>query len=160
MERPPDKPLDVPYRAQADDGFCLPACVQMVLEYLGVPESQQSLARKLDVRPPLGAPASNVTRLRSDILETTCATGTLDDLRLCVARGHAPIVFVQAGELPHWRGRKSQHALVVVGVTEAPVSVLDPGADEKPIPVPMGDFTLAWLEMDCLYALIIRSHPR
>ena len=158
--QPSDRPLEVPFHAQADDGFCLPACVQMVLEHLGVRESQQSLARKLDVRSPLGAPASNVMHLRSDILEATCSTGTLGDLRQCVARGYAPIAFLQAGELPHWRGRRSQHAVVVVGVAEASVCLLDPAADESTIRVPAGDFLLAWIEMDCLYALITRSQSR
>ncbi len=40
----------------------------MVLAYLGLSSTQGRLTRKLDVRPPLGAPASNVTRLRSNTL--------------------------------------------------------------------------------------------
>ncbi|MBN1874412.1 MAG: C39 family peptidase [Anaerolineae bacterium] len=47
------KPLDVPYYPQLDDGYCLPACVQMVLSYIGLPVKQRPLARDLGVRPPL-----------------------------------------------------------------------------------------------------------
>ena len=111
-------PLNVPHYPQADDGYCLPACVQMVLAYLGLSSTPGNLARKLDVRLPLGAPASNVTRLRSDTLDVTFTFGDLDDLRAYLNQGHPPIVFVQAGEFPHWRGRVSQHAVVVVGADE------------------------------------------
>jgi hypothetical protein len=78
VAHPSNSPLDVPYHPQVDDGYCLPACVQMVLAYLGLPSTQEHLARELDVRPPLGAPASNVTRLSpSTISEVTpCAGGS------------------------------------------------------------------------------------
>lgn len=149
--------LDVPHYPQADDGYCLPACVQMVLAYLGLSSTPGSLARKLDVRPPLGAPASNVARLRSHILDVTFTSGDLDDLRAHLNHGHPPIVFVQAGEFPHWRGRVSQHAVVVVGADEQSMYVLDPAAGADPIPVPTGDFLLAWSELGYIYAVLIRA---
>lgn len=160
MVPPFSKPLDVPYHPQADDGYCLPACVQMVLDYMDLSVTQKQLSHKLDLRPPLGAPASNVTNLRSDVLDVTCTSGTLNDLRSHVSHGHPPIVFVQASELPHWRGHISQHALVVVGIDERSIHILDPAADDSPIPIPIGDFMLAWIEMDYLYALLTRSQPR
>jgi len=160
MARRSDRPLDVPYHPQIDDGYCLAACVQMVLTYLGLPAPQERLARELDVRLPLGAPASNVAHLRSDILDVTLAAGDLDDLQALLVRGNPSIVFVQTGELPHWRGHVSQHAMVVVGVDARAVQVLDPAASADPIPVPIADFMLAWGEMDYLYALLIRHSPR
>jgi len=151
--------LDVPHRHQIDDGYCLPACVQMVLDYLDLTIPLDHLIRQLDVRPPLGAPASNVRNLRSDALDVTFTSGTLSDLRSHLAQSNPPIVFVQAGELAHWRGRVSQHAIVVVGIDEQNVYILDPAAEDRPIPIPIGDFMLAWVEMDNLYALIRRAKP-
>jgi len=151
------KVLDVPHYRQLDDGYCLPACVQMVLAYLDLPSSQDRLARELDVRPPVGAPASNVIRLRSDVLDVTFTAGSLDDLREHLAHSTPPIVFVQAGELPHWHGHISQHAIVVIGVDERDVHVLDPATGAAPISIPVGDFLLAWGELDYIYALVVRS---
>lgn len=152
-----NNPLNVPHYPQADDGYCLPACIQMVLAYLGLSSTQGSLARKLDVRLPLGAPASNVTRLCSDTLDVKFTSGDLDDLRAYLNQGHPPIVFVQAGEFPHWRGHVSQHAVVVVGADEQSVYVLDPAAGADPIPVPTGDFLLAWSELGYICAILVRA---
>ena len=99
MAHPSNNPLDVLHYPQVDDGYCLPACVQMVLAYLGLPSTQDRLARELDVRPPLGAPASSVIRLRSDVLDVTFTSGSLNDLRSHLAQGHPPTVFVQVGEI-------------------------------------------------------------
>jgi ABC-type bacteriocin/lantibiotic exporter with double-glycine peptidase domain len=152
--------LNVPYYPQTDDGYCLPACVQMVLSYLGFRSVQDHLARELDARPPLGTPASSVTLLRSDVLDVTFTSGDLDDLRVHLAHDWPPIVFVQAGELSHWRGHVSQHAVVVVGVDRQAVYVLDPAADAVPLSIPIGDFLLAWSELDYIYALIVRAGSR
>ncbi len=155
-----NNPLNVPHYPQADDGYCLPACVQMVLAYLGLSSTQSKLTRKLDVHPPLGAPASNVTRLRSNTLDVKFTSGDLDDLRACLNQGNPPIVFVQAGEFPHWRGRVSQHAVVIVGADEQSIYILDPAAGADPIPIPTGDFLLAWSELDYIYALLARLKSR
>jgi ABC-type bacteriocin/lantibiotic exporter with double-glycine peptidase domain len=154
---PSNNPLNVPYYPQMEDGYCLPACIQMVLAYLDLPSPQHRLARDLDVRPPLGAPASNVICLHSDVLDVTLASGSLDDLRAHLENGDPPIVFVQAGEFPHWRECISQHAVVVVNIDEQAVHILDPAASASPISVSIGDFMLAWGELDFLYAFLVRK---
>jgi ABC-type bacteriocin/lantibiotic exporter with double-glycine peptidase domain len=159
LAHPSNSLLNVPHHHQESDGYCLPACVQMVLDYLGLPCTQEQLACELDVRPPLGAPASNVLRLRSDVLDVTFTSGNLSDLRTQLAQGNPPIVFVQAGELPHWQDCVSQHAIVVVGLDEQTVQILDPAADPSPISVPIGDFLLAWSELDYIYAALVRPKP-
>jgi len=132
----------------------------MVLAYLGFSRTQDRLARKLDTRPPLGAPASNVTRLRSSVLDVTFTSGDLGDLQSHLARGNPPIVFVQASEFPHWRDRVSQHAVVVVGIDGQFVHILDPAADATLIPISIGDFLLAWSELGYIYALLVRRPSR
>ncbi len=61
--------LSVPHFRQESDGYCLPACAQMVLSYLGVVRSQADLARQLGARPNIGTPHSHLTRLTSPELE-------------------------------------------------------------------------------------------
>ena len=146
--------LSVPHFSQATDGYCLPACAQMVLNYLGVVRSQAELALQLGTRANIGTPHSHLSRLQSPTIDVLYSTGDLDDLRQHVERGQPVIVFVQAGELSNWRGRKSRHALVVVGMDAEIVSVLDPAAQPEPIAVPLGDFMLAWDEMDNTFAMI------
>jgi hypothetical protein len=128
----------------------------MVLDYIGLPVKQRQLARDLGVHPPLGAPASNITRLRSGTIKVIFERGTWEDLHEHLTRGWPPIVFVQAGELPHWRGIKSQYAVVVVGIDEGTVSVLDPATAPGFMAVSKGDFLLAWRELDYIYALLTR----
>lgn len=93
-------------------------------------------------------------RLRSETVDVVFADGAIHDLQNYLALERPLIVFVQAGELPHWRGCVSQHAIVVVGIDEASVSVLDPAAGSQVIDVPLGDFLLAWGELAYLYAVI------
>ena len=113
MAHPSNNLVNVPHHPQESDGYCLPACVQMVLDYLGLP----------------------------------------------CAQDNPPIVFVQAGELPHWQDCISQHAIVVVGLDEQAVQILDPAADPSPISVSIGDFLLAWSELDYIYAVLVRPKP-
>ena len=83
-------------------------------------------------------------------------SGSLDDVAAWLDRGVPVIVFVQAGELPHWRGERSHHALVIVGLEAGAVHLLDPAAGAEVIAVPVGDFLLAWDERACTYAVVAR----
>lgn len=67
------------------------------------------------------------------------------------------MVFVQAGELPHRRDEQFQHAVVVVEATQRHILILDPDDNPEPIAVEIGDFMLAWGELDYLYATIIEE---
>jgi len=146
--------LSVPHFPQETDGYCLPACAQMVLKYLGVVRSQAELALQLGTRANIGTPHSHLTRLKSPTIDVLYAAGDWDDLQQHLEQERPVIVFVQAGELPHWRGRKSRHAVVVVGIGLDTASVLDPASSPKPIDVPVGDFMLAWDEFDNTFAVI------
>ena len=146
--------LSVPHFSQETDGYCLPACAQMVLNYLGVVRSQADLARLLGTRANIGTPHSHLARLKSPTIDVLYAAGDWDDLQQHLEQGRPVIAFVQAGELPHWRGRKSRHAVVVVGMELDTVTVLDPASSPEPIDVPVGDFMLAWDEFDNTFAVI------
>ena len=146
--------LPVPHKIQKEDGYCLPACIEMVLAYLDVPSSQEQLGKKLGIRPPLGVPAFKIKELNSRRLSVIYDEGTLSNIAFWLQRNVPIIAFVQAGELPHWQGRQSQHAVLVVGMSQQTIYLLDPASDSQPIPTPVGDFMLAWDEMDNRYATI------
>lgn len=148
--------LSLPHHPQKGDGYCLPACVQMVLAHLGVFRSQEEIARQLGTRPGLGTPHSNIARLESPNLHVTHGEGDLDVLRQHLEHQTPVIAFVQAGELPHWRGHTFRHAVVIVGLDEAFVYLLDPASAPEPVAAPLADFLLAWEEMDNACAVITR----
>jgi hypothetical protein len=149
--------ISIPHHPQTEDGFCLPAAAQMALAYLGIARSQLELARLLKVRPGFGAPASNILNLRSRQIEPIYhLNGGWDDIRSWLQRQMPVIACVQAGELPHWQGVQAQHVVLIVGLDDQSVHIHDPALDHAPIPVPVGDFWLAWDEMERRYAVLTK----
>jgi uncharacterized protein YvpB len=61
---------------------------------------------------------------------------------------------VQTIELPYW-SEPTDHALVVTGLDKTSIYLNDPAFANAPIQVPHGDFDLAWLERDEMYATLI-----
>jgi ABC-type bacteriocin/lantibiotic exporter with double-glycine peptidase domain len=150
--------LKVPHFRQETDGLCPPACVQMVLAYWGLSHSQSELVQWLGTRPHIGTPHRHINRLRSAEIDVFyAADGSTETLHVYLERGLPVIVFVQVAELPHWQGHSARHALVVIGMEDTSVVVLDPAASPGPIRVPLDDFLLAWEEMDATYAVVSRS---
>jgi hypothetical protein len=127
----------------------------MVLQMLGDTRSQEEIARTLKLRSGYGVPASNIAFLRTNTIGTFYQfNGTLDDIENWLQRGVPVIALVQAGELPHWRGVRAQHAVLIVGTSDVVVLMHDPALIGGPIAVPVGDFLLAWQEMDERYAVL------
>jgi ABC-type bacteriocin/lantibiotic exporter with double-glycine peptidase domain len=150
--------LAVPHRRQETNAGCLPACAQMILNYLGLDLSQTELARLMGTHPQAGTPYSRITRLRSNKINIAYQRASgLDDLAKWLERQLPVIAFVQMRELPHWQGHWSQHAVVVLGFDQIAVHVLDPAASAQVIAVPVNDFVLAWEEMDWAYAVIAKA---
>ena len=52
--------LSLLHNPQKGDGYCLPACVQMVLAYLDISQSQESIGKTLELNPPFGTRHSNI----------------------------------------------------------------------------------------------------
>ena len=96
--------LPVPHRRQLADGYCLPACVQMVLAYWGIKRDQPDLARQLQMIAKAGTPGSRVRLLASATLKVAYRSGSLADLRAALSQGVPPIMLVYTGELPYWDG--------------------------------------------------------
>ncbi|MBE7557302.1 MAG: C39 family peptidase [Anaerolineales bacterium] len=148
--------LPLPHKPQQGDGYCLPACAQMVLAYLGISRTQDALAKTLGLNPPFGTRHSNIKKLASAKIKVTYEAGDLATIRHWIEQGTPVIVFVQAGDLPHWSGQHFQHAVVVVGVEGQRVYLMDPALDEGSTPVEEEAFMLAWSWFDYYYATLIR----
>ncbi len=129
----------------------------MVLAYLDSPLTQEELARRLGIRPHIGAPASRVLRLRSPALDVVYTEGDLHTLTAWLEAETPVIVFVQVDQLPYWRGQHFQHALLVIGADSQHLYLLDPATGPAPLAVSHGDFLLAWEAMEYAYAVIRRS---
>lgn len=149
----PGNPLPVLHKQQSADGYCLPACVQMVWAYLGIAITQERLARLLLLDPRMGVPLSNVQRLQNSQLVVSTSSGMLEDIAQHLENDCPVIVYVQAGELPYWREHVSHHAVVVIGLGIERVSILDPALETGPTTISLGDFMLAWSEMDYFYTV-------
>jgi ABC-type bacteriocin/lantibiotic exporter with double-glycine peptidase domain len=125
----------------------------MALRYLGIDRSQADLARQMGAIPHVGT-----VNLQSSTLHVIYAEGTLELMRGWLDQDVPVIAFVQTLELPYWSGAEARHAVVVVGIDDENVYLLDPARDPDIIPVSLGDFTLAWEDwMDGRYAVITRS---
>lgn len=148
----PKQWLPIPYHKQQNDSDCLAACAAMILSYLGHPIVYQDLLYLLKIRA-FGAPASNIRFLETRNLQVSYSVTDINGLESFLDQGLPVIVFLQAGELPHWHYR-TDHACVVVGCDEANIYMNDPAFEQPAIAVPRGDFELAWLEREYYYALI------
>lgn len=145
--------LSVPHYPQQADGYCLPACVQMVLAFWGLTRSQSRLARQLQTVLGAGTPGSHLQRLASCSLDVHYGEGELDDLYAALEQGVPPIALVNTKHFPHWE-IETAHAVVILGMDETTVTLNDPGINHGPTSVGLGDFYLAWDEMANLYGLM------
>lgn len=146
--------LALSHSRQKHLGYCLPACVEMVLTYLGISRSQEALAKTMNTTLNVGTPRSNIKNLTSRRLAVIYDEGNMADIHTWLDRELPVIVFVQAKELPVWRGQDFKHAVVVVGLDDEMIYLMDPALENGPTPTPIDDFQLAWDEMDNYYATL------
>ena len=149
----PTKVLSLQHVQQQEDGECLAACADMILRYIGKSIAYNRLVSLLQVKRGLGARSSNIHFLKRLDVTVLYTQGSLDSIRAHLQNGNPCIAFVLTGELPYW-SYSVQHALVVVGMDEEKVWIHDPEFEQAPIAISIGDFDLAWLEMDMMFAVI------
>jgi ABC-type bacteriocin/lantibiotic exporter with double-glycine peptidase domain len=137
-------------------GECLPACAAMVLDHIGIVAPYHRLLRILETIPDLGTPSFRVVNLERLGVKVSYQQGTLDALFQHLLAGRPCIVFVRTGQLPY-RTDNTDHAVVLVGMDEQSVYINDPETTVSPLRVSLGDFDLAWLERDEMYAVITRQ---
>lgn len=118
--------LSIPHKQQLADGYCLPACVEMVMVYWGENRSQRRLARQLQTIEGAGTPGSRLYNLASRRWEVTYGEGDLSDLADALQNDNPPIALVRTADLQYWGNLDFAHALVVVAMTDEHVWVHDP----------------------------------
>lgn len=126
----------------------------MVLGYLRVRIPYSRLIRLLRVDA-IGTPFRNLRYLEASDISLHIAAGDMPTLRDNLQHGRPVIVAVDTAELPYWH-EATDHAVVVVGVDDEHVYLLDPDTGGAPHAVTSAEFELAWLEKDYLYAIIQR----
>lgn len=151
-ELPPIR-LPVPHFPQQQAGDCLAACAMMLLQYANVQVRYARLCSRLEINR-FGVPFSNIQHLQQFGLSMVVRQGTLPALHQHLHQHQPIITAVATGELPHWAGENVLHAVVVVGMDAQNVYVNDPEFTNAPVRVPQGDFDLAWLARDELYAVV------
>ena len=150
--------LNITHSRQETETGCLAACAQMVLDFLGIQRSQDELASQMHSIPHVGTVGRNILNLQSPGLHVIYTHGTLEHLRLWLSQEVPVIALVQTVELPYWDKMEARHAVVVVGLDEENVYLLDPARAPEVITVSRGDFALAWEEwMDGRCAVIARA---
>ena len=139
-------PLKVPYYQQEQNNSCLPACVRMVLAFLGIEKSEQDIRRLLKIKP-AGTNPLNVTCLKYWEVEAVSSFSTLDELQIYVIQERPVIVLLWTGELNYWDSEKYLdylHTVVVIGYTNDNILVNDPAFPDYPKTIPINEFLEAW----------------
>jgi hypothetical protein len=75
------------------------------------------------------------------------------NLENALRQGIPPIIPLHTGQLPYW-DKDFAHAVVIVGISDGRVFIHDPAKEQPGIAVSLGDFHLAWDEMDNWFAFL------
>lgn len=135
--------LKVSHFRQSTPHTCLPACVEMVLDYWGETYTEDELAEAFKTVPLLGTlPENVVSGIESLGYRALWFEGaTLDRLSKLLDQEWPIIVFLRSANLPY--GVAGLHAVVVIEVTETSVSYLDPTLSYE-YSLEISDFLIAW----------------
>jgi len=145
--------LNVPLRAQSDRADCLPACVEMVLTFLGQRVERKWLRRVLESSE-LGTPGFKLLNLQRHGYEVTYAAATDERaLSSALADGIPPVALLYTTHLPYWE-RETAHAVVIIAMDAEHVTLNDPAFPTAPQTISHDAFMLAWSDFDYLYAVI------
>lgn len=148
--------LPVPFKPQLAEGYCLPACAEMVLAFYGIRITQEQLARLFETQPPMGTPFPRIMRLEKRGVSVEIGKyGDWDQLSTVLTSGKPCIVAVDLLFMPYAQ-IDSRHVVVVIGCDANAAFVFDPAESAEAISVAKDGFIAAWTEMECSYAII---HP-
>lgn len=123
--------LNVPHFKQETSYTCLPACICMVLAFLGERYTERELAEAFQTAPWLGTLPENVTSVLEEWGYTVhwFENGTTEQIARIVAQRLPVIAFVRAADLPHGVG--GFHAVVIIQIDGRFVTLLDPTLDKE-----------------------------
>jgi len=145
--------VSISHFQQSAEGYCLSACVRMVLTHLGLECSEAEVSQMLGARE-FGTPSFAVRRLIAEGLQVTYGEWSVAQLATVLAAERPVILFVRTGLLDYWQ-EDVAHAVVVVGVEEGErFWVHDPALPDGPRAVSWNGLLAAWAEFDHRAALI------
>lgn len=138
-------PLDVPHFQQSADGYCLPACVRMVLAFWHLTKTEKEIRRVLGTRV-FGTPSFAVKRLSQWDVHVQYREWSIAQLLEALKTGHPVIAFVRTAYLDYWQ-QDVAHAVVLVGYEENQRYWLhDPALPDGPTSVLWQGLLAAWAE--------------
>ena len=132
---------------------CLVACTAMVLQYLYIPLGYERLLEILGTTD-AGTPFSRLDQLKQWRLAVTGGEGDMATLHTHLETGLPVIVAVHTWALPYWQNIDTEHAVVIVGLDDNDVYLLDPAFAEAPQVVDHNAFLAAWGDRDNEYTVI------
>ncbi len=94
--------LPLPHFQQSAEGYCLPACVCMVLAYLGLEHSEAQVSRILGSQE-FGTPSFAVRRLISLGFQVTYREWSISQLLTSLDVKQPVILFMRTGFLGYWQ---------------------------------------------------------
>ena len=138
--------LPLPHFKQSRDGMCLPACVRMILAYLGDEQPESRLAKLLRTEE-FGAPVFNAKYVQKLGYSVFVGFLSKDKLERQLLQGHPVIARVWTAMLDYSIDVTS-HVVVVVGFDSTHVYLNDPAFAAAPQKVLWDAFLAAWAEYD------------
>lgn len=148
--------LSLPHFRQSAAGYCLSACVRMVLAHLGLERSENDISQVLGAQP-FGTPSFAVRRLDAWGLDVVYREWTIPQLLSVLDAGRPIILFVRTGFLEHWQ-QDVAHTIVVVGAEEKHRFWLhDPVLPGGPVVASWNGVLAGWAEFGYRGALISRD---
>lgn len=147
--------LPIEHRLQESEAGCLAACVQSVLSFYQIQQSQRQLNRILGL-PSLGIPFSQITNVERIGVSVMLDMGEESAIQAQLDIGNPVIVPVLTNQLSYWGNEKTQHAITVIGYDERSVFINDPAFDTAPQTAGWLEFMLARDIYDYIYATITR----
>lgn len=140
---------------QDQEYSCLPACIRIVLHYLGSDFSETTIGNVCQTAP-IGTDrddaAQGIALLGFKTIKLIGATN--DDITRFIQSGHPVIVLLSVNELPYG-GQAGMHAVVVNNYGTNEISFIDPARGEE-ITLTLSTFLKAWRARGCRGLIIYR----
>jgi ABC-type bacteriocin/lantibiotic exporter with double-glycine peptidase domain len=138
--------LHVPHIHQREKADCLVACVAMVIEYWQIKIAYEQIARILKTQS-FGTSARSLGNLQAHGITVRYREGSWLDLEQHLSSSVPCITLVYTASLPYWQ-ETTNHAVVVVGLSESEVYLNDPAFEYAPQTVSRAAFELVWMDFD------------
>jgi ABC-type bacteriocin/lantibiotic exporter with double-glycine peptidase domain len=137
--------VQLPHYQQSAAGYCLPACIRMILSGQGLQHSEAEITKIIGAQAH-GAPSYSVMRLQSPRLHVEYRSWSIVDVLSAIRSGTPAIAFVRTQFLDYWQ-EDVAHAVVIVGAEpEEMFWVHDPMLATGPVTTLWNGLLAGWAE--------------